>query len=183
MELKLFKAHSIQSVFIDKDLHVVKDSVQSDGDVAFVSDRPWYAFDANYGTSEEKNFVRMLDSQIDRLNKKFMELYLVRNERHFKIYNFDDGQAFEPDFVLFLQEKGEEPRTYQVFVEPKGKHLQSFDKWKEDFLGKITEQHAVQLLEFETHTKHQKCRLIGLPFYNVDDEIQFKESLYDTLGE
>ena len=180
---KSFKPNCLQSVFTDKNLHVVKDSVQADGDVAFVSDRPWYAFNANYGTSEEKDFVRMLDSQTNRLKERFIEMYLVRNERHFKIYNFDDGQAFEPDFVLFLREKGDEQRTYQVFIEPKGKHLKSFDKWKEDFLTKITEQHAGQLLDFETQTKHQKHRLIGLPFYNVDDENKFKDSLYSTLEE
>ena len=39
---------------------------------------------------------------------------------------------------LPLQEEKE--MTYQVFIEPKGNHLISFDKWKEDFLKDIREE-------------------------------------------
>ena len=87
------------------------------------------------GTSEEKDFVRMLDAQMDELKEKYDGIYLVRNERHFKIYNFDDGQAFESvDFVLFLREKGGNTLIRQIFIEPKGKYLQCARKWKADFL-------------------------------------------------
>ena len=43
-------------------------------------------------------------------------IYLVRNERHFKIYNFDDGQAFDSDFVLFLREKSSRHTPYAVIL-------------------------------------------------------------------
>jgi len=46
-------------------------------------------------------------------------VYVVRNEKHFQLYNFDDGKPMEPDFVLFLRKK--EPDVslhYQVFIEP-----------------------------------------------------------------
>ena len=65
----------------------------------------------------------MLDRQIDILKEKYEGIYLIRNERHFKIYSFSEGQAFEPDFVLFLQEKNGDILSYQIFIEPKGKHL------------------------------------------------------------
>ena len=75
----------------------------------------WYVFNANYGTSEEKAFVRMLDAQTQWLKEKYDGIYLIRNERHFKIYNFDDGQAFEPDFVLSLRrEKREHPHLPDI---------------------------------------------------------------------
>ena len=67
----------------------------------------------------------MLDREMDTLREKYDEIYLLRNERHFKIYNFDDGQAFQPDFVLFLREQDGNMLTYQMFIEPKGKHLKA----------------------------------------------------------
>ena len=80
-------------------------------------------YNANYGTSEEKAFVQMLDAQTHWLKEIYDGIYLIRNERHFKIYNFDDGQAFEPDFVLFLRQKNGNTLTYQLFIEPKGKFI------------------------------------------------------------
>ena len=129
-----FEPSNINAIFTDKTLKLDKDSERADGDEQLVSDRKWYVFNANYGTSEEKDFVRMLDAQIDELKEKYDGIYLVRNERHFKIYNFDDGQAFEPDFVLFLREKNGNTLIRQIFIEPKGKFLQKHDKWKADFL-------------------------------------------------
>ena len=82
----------------------------------------------------KKHFVRTLDAQIGKLKEKYDGIYLVRNERHFKIYSFDDGQAFEPDFVLFLREKNGNTLVRQIFIEPKGKYLQKHEKWKADFL-------------------------------------------------
>ena len=162
-------------------LKLLKDSEREDGDEQFVSDKGWYVFNANYGTSEEKAFVRMLDRQMDTLKQKYDGIYLIRNERHFKIFSFSDGQAFEPDFVLFLQEKNGKMLTYQIFIEPKGKHLKEHDKWKEKFLKEITKKYKEEILEFTTKRKTQKYRLIGVPFYNNTDENQFKESLYEVI--
>ena len=68
----------------------------------------WYAFNALYGTSEEKVFVDLLIRKVKDLAVDYDEIYLLRNENHFAIYNFSDGQAFYPDFALFLQEKKED---------------------------------------------------------------------------
>ena len=135
-----FEPSNINVIFTDKTLKLVEGSERADGDEQLVSDREWYVFNANYGTSEEKAFVRMLDAQIGELKEKYDGVYLVRNERHFKIYNFDDGQAFEPDFVLFLREKNGNTLIRQIFIEPKGKYLQAHEKWKEDFLEEIKEK-------------------------------------------
>jgi type III restriction enzyme len=102
----------------------------------------------------------------------------VRNEGHFKVYNFADGQAFEPDFVLFLRQKSGKLLTYQVFIEPKGKHLKEHDKWKEQFLKQIREQFADKVLTLNADTKY---RLVGVPFYNTEDENEFKATLFDAL--
>ncbi len=176
-----FKLNGVSSVFSDKVLKLLEGSVRANGDEQFVSDKGWYVFNANYGTGEEKAFVRMLDRQMDTLKKKYDGIYLIRNERHFKIYNFSDGQAFEPDFVLFLREKDGNMLTYQIFIEPKGKHLKEHDKWKQDFLKELTEKFEGKTLGFKTQVKTQKYRLLGVPFYNNEDENKFKQSLYEVI--
>ena len=58
----------------------------------------------------------------------------MRNANLFKIYRFSDGEAMEPDFVLFLKkENSDKIEQYQLFVEAKGEHLMKKDQWKEDF--------------------------------------------------
>ncbi len=123
----------------------------------------------------------MLDRQMDILKVDYTGIYLLRNERHFKIYSFANGQAFEPDFVLFLREKSGNMLTYQIFVEPKGSHLTEHDKWKEEFLLEVTKKFKGQILEFKTIGQASKYRLIGVPFYSVVDENKFKQSLHDAL--
>ena len=176
-----FAPNGISSIFIDKTLRLVEGSERADGQEGLVSNRNWYVFNANYGTSEEKAFVRMLDAQTHWLKEKYDGIYLIRNERHFKIYNFDDGQAFEPDFVLSLREKNGNTLTYQIFIEPKGKHLQQHDRWKADFLKQIKEKFASETLDFETRSGTQSYRLVGVPFYNNKDEVNFMETLKYAL--
>ena len=176
-----FKVNNVSSVFLDKVLKLLEGSERADGDEQFVSDQGWYVFNANYGTSEEKAFVRMLDRQMDTLKNKYDGIYLIRNERHFKIYSFSDGQAFEPDFVLFMREKNGDMLTYQIFIEPKGNHLKEHDKWKQEFVREVTEKFEGKTLEFKTQRKTQKYRLVGVPFYNNEDENRFKQSLYKVV--
>jgi len=125
-------------------------------------DKAWYIYDENYGTSEEKYFIKFMHSAIDRLQKKYSEIYLLRNEQLFTIYRFSDGSAMQPDFVLFTVEKNSgKTIIYQLFVEPKGGNLLVEDKWKEDFLKEIEKEYKIQVL-FE----NKEFRLIGMPFYN-----------------
>ena len=173
-----FKEYGIASVFIDKTLKLVEGSERVINHAQYV-DREWYVFNANYGTSEEKAFVQMLDGEIDKLKEKYEGMYLIRNERHFKIYSFDDGRAFEPDFVLFLRERNGNMLSYQIFIEPKGRHLKEHDQWKEDFLTQIKERFAEKVLEFRTQRGTQKYRLVGVPFYNSQNDTPFKESLHE----
>ena len=174
---EIFKPNQVNTVFTDKTLKLVEGSERANDDAPFVSAREWYVFNANYGTSEEKAFVRMLDARIHSLKEQYDGIYLIRNERHFKIYNFDDGQAFEPDFVLFLREKNGDMLTYQIFIEPKGRHLLEHERWKEDFLKQIREKSSGKLLEFQT----KKYQVVGVPFYNNEDENQFWGTLKSAL--
>ncbi|MDR0485771.1 MAG: DEAD/DEAH box helicase family protein [Elusimicrobiota bacterium] len=139
----------------------------------------WYAYNECFGTSEEKSFVQYFYSVKEELKKIYEMIYLVRNERDFKIFNFDDGAAFEPDFVLFLQKKnGKEKELYQLFIEPKGDHLFQKDIWKQNFLLKIKERAKIELL-----LQSKKFNLYGLPFYNSLPQTQktFIEKFKDIV--
>jgi type III restriction enzyme len=165
----------IHEVFKDKEIKVYKDSEQADGQFDVVSEPQWYVYNANYGTSEEKEFVKMFARRFENLEEKFENIYLIRNERELKIYD-KLGRAFEPDFVLFCKQKTGEELTYQVFIEPKGNHLKAHDKWKEDFLKEIRDKKEV----IEIHS--DKYLITGVPFYNNENENEFKETLEEALS-
>ncbi len=169
----------INEKFGDKKIKVKKDSERLNGQVEFLEDKDWYVFNANYGTSEEKAFVELIDRQIIELRQNFKKIYLIRNERQLKIYNFKNGHAFEPDYLLFLVDKAGKGITYQLFLEPKGPQLVGSEKWKSDFLEEIKERYKDKILEF---SKSQKHKIIGIPFYNQETENEFKEKLFDSIG-
>lgn len=176
-----FRHDWIREIFKDKVLKFDAKNSRAVDDAQFghfVSTKDWFAFNTIYGTSEEKAFVRMLDRQMQKLQAQYEQIYLLRNEGHFAIYNFADGQAFQPDFVLFLREKGGAILTYQLFIEPKAKFLQKAEPWKLDFLKNIKTEFENKMLTFED----KKYRLIGVPFYNNEDENEFRASLESALS-
>lgn len=176
-----FRRDWVREVFKDKVLKFDPQNPRAADDAQFehfVSAKDWFAFNTVYGTSEEKAFVRMLDRQMQKLQTQYEQIYLLRNEGHFAIYNYADGQAFQPDFVLFLRENSGELLIYQLFIEPKGRHLKEHDRWKETFLKEITSEFGGRPLTFED----KKYRLIGVPFYNNEDENQFRTSLESVLN-
>jgi len=175
-----FKRDWVHQIFKEKMLKFDQKSprIKDEAQIAhLISDKHWFAFDSLYGTSEENAFVRMLDRQMQKLQAQYDEIYLLRNEGHFAIYNFADGQAFQPDFVLFLREKNGKLLIYQLFIEPKGRHLKPHDHWKENFLKEISTMFEAKTLTFE----NMKYHLIGVPFYNNEDENQFRASLDSVL--
>lgn len=174
-----FKPFSICEKFFDKVLKLNKNSERINGQEDFLRDKKWYVFNANFGTSEEKKFVKMMDSQMSKLAKQYDNIYLLRNELHVKIYNFRDGQGFAPDFVLFLRQKNGDSLTYQIFIEPKGIHLQEKDKWKEEFLSEIKQRHKDKIITFSDSKKY---KITGVPFYNNENENEFKEALYSGIS-
>lgn len=160
--------------FTDKKLHINKkvNEERTKGQEDFLADKDWYAYNANYGTSEEKKFVEMFAGRFSNLQENFSDIYLIRNEQVLKIYD-EIGRAFEPDFVLFCKRKTGEEQVLQVFIEPKGGHLESKDKWKEEFLNKIREKK----LTFESN----HYRITGVPFYNYANENNFVNELNSVL--
>ncbi len=129
----------------------------------------WYAYDDNFGTSEEKLLVRLIKDLMIELEEKWTDIYLLRNEKAVKIYSFDKGQAFEPDFLMFANDKNTGNVSWQIFIEPKGSQFLDSDNtfknskegWKQEFLCQISERD-----EARTLVDDDRYRIVGLPFFN-----------------
>lgn len=163
----------VHQVFTDKEIRVRKGDEREDGQESLIANEPWYAYNANFGTSEEKSFIELFAKKFESLQQRYEDIYILRNERELAIYD-KQGRRFEPDFLLFCKKK-KENIAYQVFVEPKGKHLIAHDKWKEDFLNEIAEDKKL----IEIHS--DKYLLTAVPFYNYDNENEFRKALEDVL--
>lgn len=186
---KEFKPYLIKDKFVDKTLNfTINDSEDKEAGVGqYETTNPelrlnlenvdWYAFNDNYGTSEEKYLVKYIEQVYSKLRDRYDEVYLVRNERFFKIYNFSNGKPTEPDFVLFLMEKdSDKSMYYQVFIEPKGAPWINQDQWKEDFLMSIKEEGLVEQL-----WKGRHYNIWGMPFFNEDNKSRFNDAFESSL--
>jgi type III restriction enzyme len=141
----------------------------------------WYAYDDNFGTSEEKLLVRLIKDLMTELEEKWTDIYLLRNEKAVKIYSFDKGQAFEPDFLMFANDKKTGNVSWQIFIEPKGSQFLDSDNtfknskegWKQEFLHQISERD-----EARTLVDDDRYRIVGLPFFN---EVVSKDEVKEEL--
>ena len=147
-----------------------------------LSKEDWYVFNDNFGTSEEKLFIKFFKQIIEpKLKAKNCEYYVIRNERvpQFAIYAFDGGERFEPDFLLFIKKTNTTNKDviYQGYVEPKGQYLLLNDKWKEDFLKQI-QDYSVPLGLFADNYK-----IFGLPFFNEEErKSDFEKAIADFIN-
>lgn len=129
----------------------------------------WYAYDDNYGTNEEKYLIKALQDVMAELEEKWTDIYLLRNEKAVKIYSFDKGKPFEPDFLMFANDKEIGNVSWQIFIEPKGSQFLDADNtfknskegWKQEFLHQISERD-----EARTLVDDDRYRIVGLPFFN-----------------
>ena len=188
-----FEPYPISEIVVNKKLRIEKDNDDSDDErlkewretkIAGLRqidlfEKDWFVYDTNYGTKEEKLFIKYISDRADDIKAKYEEFYLVRSEKLFKIYNFKDGKPFEPDFVLFVKEKGQKDvSTFQIFIEPKGEHLFERDQWKEDLLLSIESQG-----KYIFKLNNLKYKLVGMPFYNEDNtKEKFSSKLSEALG-
>lgn len=189
---KEFKPYEVNKKFKDKTLNIY---VREGGDQEYgvgqnettntdlkldLSNKEWYVFNDNYGTSEEKNLIKFINKTYDKLKIKYSKIYLVRNEKYFQLYNFNDGRAMEPDFVLFLEKKETgQSLYYQVFIEPKGDHLLKEDEWKENFLKSLKEKAEIKVL-----WKTKKFIVWGMPFYNEQlRKVEFENEFIKIIND
>lgn len=152
------------------------------GDLAInLMNEDWFVYEENYGTSEEKAFVRYFSHKIDSLRKQYSEIYLVRNERisDFAIYSFDTGERFEPDYLLFLRKENSDGYDQeQIYIEPKGTYLLEKDAWKQDFLIRLEKEG----FPCKKYVDDNEYKIIGLPFYNRDLESDFERAFHNKFS-
>lgn len=179
---KLFRANIVLKIVVNADgQQEFGRSQKNPANIDYsldLSKKDWYAYNDNFGTSEEKALVKYIDGIMSKLEEKYTEIYLVRNEKDVRIFSFDEGRAFEPDYVLFLRRKDSNSKydNLQIFIEPKGNQLLKEDKWKEDFLKEISELGDVRWM-----TATDKYNVWGLPFYNEGKEAEFNREFTDSI--
>jgi type III restriction enzyme len=165
----LFGAEKEKSVLIDQ---------ESENLEAELLQHKWYVLNSFNGTSEERELLEFLKNKIGNLEEKYDNVYLLRNEEIYKIYDFKQGRGFEPDFLLFL--KGKKGNLYyQVFIEPKGGQFadkeggfkEGKEGWKEEFLQQITDKYGNGVL---LKAESKEYLLIGLPLFNKKGENEFE---------
>ena len=168
---KDFKPYPIKDRFTDK---VLKLRIEGETGLSWtesnvpgldqikLTSKDWHAYDDSYGTDQEKHFIKYMHDQEARLQDVYGDFYLLRNEKAVKLYDFETGRAFEPDFVLFLRKKNEEAsKILQLFIEPKGDQLRPQDDWKQDFLAQVKTK-----AKLETVFQGRDYIVLGLPFFN-----------------
>ena len=138
-----------------------------------IYDEEFLVYDKADFTSEEEDFVKFFKIKIyDKLKEKYDNVYLVRNEKKLKLFQFDNnGTGFEPDFVLFFKSDNV---NYQVYIEPKGNNLIGYDCEKEVFLKQITKLTQEDKINLEynkgVYEENKSYKLFGLSFYNKEKE-------------
>lgn len=186
---KEFRARNIRDVFRNKTVNYTD---PHDGGIGISQNDPmvksdwkidlsaenWFAYTDNFGTSEEKAFVAYFRGYVDDLKKLYSRIYLVRNEREFHIYSFEDGERFEPDYVLFLQkEKTDGYEQLQIFIEPKGTQLLEKDVWKEKFLLQLQAE-AIPVTVFVDDNNY---KIWGFHFFNQDHRMKEFDAEFTNL--
>ena len=190
---KLFKAQLLRDIFGKnegrKTLKLDSDSERAQEIVEInLVDKDWYAQNDLYGTSEEREFIKFIDEAIEKLRQKYSDIALLRNEKFFQVFDFNEGRAFEPDFIMILKKRNRTISIYQIFIESKGDQFKdnqgrfesSKEGWKQKFLLEMEEKAQLQRdLIMEAEDKHFK--LIGLPFYNEKLKNIFEEALENKI--
>ncbi len=185
---KTFKGYMVRDVFKDHTFRVSEGSDEKEEGISIkattnillhcdVAKADWFAYDDNYGTDEEKHLIKYIESIMGKLKEKYEEIYLVRNEKDLKIYDFDTGRATEPDFVLFMRKRTEDAFVnLQIFMEPKGAQLRGTDSWKAEFLKRIKPEGSIQF-----HARKQGFEIWGMPFYTKSENKEFEDAMKDNF--
>ncbi len=175
-----FLAGKFEKFFSEPKTKTVKEDADSDRIYEELEKEKWYVLDSFNGTSEEKELIAFIKESFGNLEEKHKEIYLIRNEEVYKIFDFEKGRGFQPDFILFLSSKEKDKIYYQIFIEPKQqKYMTTEDEiWKENFLEQISNKYGFGKVIKKENTNY---KLIGLPFFNKNSNSKFEEQFQKIL--
>lgn len=166
---RTFYPKPVKEVFKNVKYNVPKDQSRN-SIVKDASDITYFAQDSFYGDSSyEKELLQELSQYFTdyAFRGNYQDVYLLRNYRQVKIFNFEDGRGFEPDFLLFFR-KYKKAMVYQLFIESKGEHLAEHDRWKEEFLTTLCQLDSPDIIR---HDAPNKYKIIGIPFYSANNNV------------
>jgi type III restriction enzyme len=183
-----FIAGDFKKFFAEPKTKTIEADTDSERIAKELETESWYVLDSFHGTSEEKELIGFIKETIGNLEQKYKEVYLLRNEEVYKIYDFEQGRGFQPDFILFVKTKDKKEVKngfkaelyYQIFIEPKGNEYIGEDGtfktgkegWKEKFLEEISEKYGFEKI---IKAENPNYKLVGLPFFNKDHQKTFQE--------
>ncbi|MGC9031703.1 MAG: DEAD/DEAH box helicase family protein, partial [Minisyncoccia bacterium] len=187
---EVFTPKLLWNVFKNKKIKIDKDDLERKELAEIkIKDTEWFGQEYKseegersfyYGTTEEQNFINFISGFIEKLRQKYSDIALLRNEKFFQVFDFDEGRAFEPDFVLLLKRRNHKIIIYQIFIEPKGEIYAKVEPWKQKFLEEIEKRARVQGNLFIA-SENKNFKLVGLPFYNKSLEKEFEEAFENKL--
>ncbi|WP_439291483.1 DEAD/DEAH box helicase family protein [Lonepinella koalarum] len=175
-----FNPESLGDIFTPKQKYVEKNALNPQ----LAEQYDWFMLDNFAGTSSEQALIELIEQNMANLTAQF-DVHLLRNEEIYKIYDFNDGQGFQPDFLLLLKSKQKQPidgreqyLCYQILIEPKGEHIKDNDQWKQDFLLAITEKYGKAKPIRDDFANY---RVIGLPFFVQAEQENFYQALNEVI--
>lgn len=178
--LKIFKPVPIRDVL--KDYEIVSPKFQTGQVTQHILPYPmkgkdWFVYTHAIVNGTEKKLVDLIGTFVQTLENEYEKVYLIRNDEkgiRLKLTEFNGPRGFMPDFILYLEN---ETFNYQVYIEPKGQHLESNDAWKQEMLYEINGS------DIEVIGENEEVRLIGLKFYNEDNEREFINELSEKVND
>jgi type III restriction enzyme len=175
-----FKSYKFSEIFNKSKIKSIdkKSAKDSENLADVLKDEEWYILNDFVGTNEEIELIKFIQERVGNLDEKYKEYYLLRNEEVYKIYDFEEGRGFQPDFLLFLKGK-KDNACYQIFIEPKQKKYMTSENeiWKEEFLEQISEKFGDKKILKE---ENEQYRLFGLPFFNNEEE--YRNNFEEKFG-
>ncbi|WP_347981416.1 DEAD/DEAH box helicase family protein [Lactococcus petauri] len=177
--LKVFKPVPIKDVL--KDYEVVVPLYETGYVTQRIELHPmkgkdWFVYADAIMNRLEYSMVELMGSFIHELEKKYHQVFLIRNDEkatRYKLKEFGGPRGFMPDFILYLDN---ENFIYQIFIEPKGEDREKEDAWKQEML------YAMNGLDIECIGENECIRLLGVKFYNNKNKRDFINELSEKIN-
>ncbi|MCB9494411.1 MAG: DEAD/DEAH box helicase family protein [Desulfobacteraceae bacterium] len=122
----------------------------------------WFILNSFTGTSAQIAVIEFLIKDIPELKSVFEEVFVLKNEKFYFIFDFQQGRKFYPEFILFLKKND---WYYQILINT-GENNNSNPDWKDKFLNEISERYGFSKI---FNDQGRKYRIFGLTFFNDPD--------------